>query len=262
MPQTANSGTVTLVGAGPGDPELITVKAMRALQRADAVVYDGLANPALLAHTREDCQRIYVGKRKGCHSVTQARINDILVTLAQQGLSVVRLKGGDPMIFGRGGEELEALASAGIAAEVIPGISAALGSAASMTMPLTHRRYAAALTLISAHRSDGNVHIDEGLLVSTGQTVVFYMGLSGLPEILAAFARAGRPGTTPIAVVSQATTAGQRSVIGTLDDITTELARTPVPGPALIIVGDCVQFPAQLAAQLEAIGAEPAIIAA
>ena len=172
------SGEVCLLGAGPGDPELMTLKGLRALEAADVVVYDRLANPALLEHTRPACERIYVGKRKDRHSLPQEQICELLVALARAGRRVVRLKGGDPFIFGRGGEEIDRLEAAGIPWRVIPGITAATGCAASTGIPLTHRDCAHALTFITAHRRDGELTFNWELALHEQQTVVFYMGLS------------------------------------------------------------------------------------
>lgn len=248
MTDIAQAGEVVLLGAGPGDPELLTLKGMKALQQADMVVYDSLANPALLQHLRPEAKTLYVGKRKGRHSMTQNEINQLLIRLAQQGLKVVRLKGGDPMIFGRAGEEMRQLADAGIRCHVIPGISAALGASANTRMPLTHRDYASAVTFISAHRQDGSVRLEPALLVDARQTLVFYMGLSALTDILSALQAAGRPLHTPIAVVANACLPKQQCLQGTLSSISQQVAEAKVPSPALIIVGECVRYAQELAA--------------
>lgn len=253
MTDIAHAGEVILLGAGPGDPELLTIKGMKALQQADIVVYDSLANPALLQHMRPEAKTLYVGKRKGHHSMTQTEINQLLIRLAQQGLKVVRLKGGDPMIFGRAGEEMRQLADAGVRCQVIPGISAALGAAANTLMPLTHRDYASAVTFISAHRQDGSVRLELALLVDARQTLVFYMGLSALHSILGSLIEAGRPLNTPIAVVANACLPKQQCIQGTLSTIIDQVAEAKVPSPALIIVGECVHYAQELAADYAAL---------
>jgi len=244
--QQSKKSVVTLVGAGPGDPELLTLKAVRKLSEADVVVYDSLVNAKILKHTREDCQQIYVGKRKGCHSMKQERINDILVTLALQGLKVVRLKGGDPMIFGRATEELLALAEKGISAEIIPGVSAALGVAAYAKMPLTQRYSTSAVSFISAHKSGGKIEIDPNLVRSKECTYVFFMGLSCLEKIIAVFLEAGFPSKTPISIVAHATSPNQQQLVSTLNDMPDLVAQAQIPSPALIVVGACVNFAEQL----------------
>ncbi len=233
-------GMVHLVGAGPGDPELITLKALRLLQQADAVVYDSLANDALLDHCRDDCQLIYAGKRKSRHSLPQQGINALLVDLARGGRQVVRLKGGDPLIFGRAGEELAALEQAGVPWTLVPGISAANGCAAAMGMSLTHRDHAQALTLITAHRRDGELDINWDLAMQPGQTVVIYMGLSCLAGIREELLRRGKPPATPFAVVSQGSSAEQQIISGTLGDILALVRQHQIQSPALLIMGEVV----------------------
>ncbi|MGE3297855.1 MAG: uroporphyrinogen-III C-methyltransferase [Porticoccaceae bacterium] len=234
------AGRVDLVGAGPGDPELITLKAVRLLEQAEVVVYDRLVNPALLQHCRPDCAHIYVGKRKHCHSMPQARICELLVTLGRQGKRVVRLKGGDPFIFGRGGEEIDALNAAGIPCDVVPGITAATGCAAATGIALTHRDHAQAVTLVTAHRQDGKLALDWSLLCRPHHTTVVYMGLSCLAEIAVGLIEQGLPATTPVAVIANGTTDRQREVFGTLADIAWRVQADPLSSPALLIVGDVV----------------------
>ncbi|MFT6012248.1 MAG: uroporphyrin-III C-methyltransferase [Candidatus Azotimanducaceae bacterium] len=233
-------GRVDLVGAGPFDPELITVKAMRLLQRADAVVYDRLANPVLLDYAPKECELIYVGKRKDQHSLPQDEINALLVDLAVAGKQVVRLKGGDPFIFGRGGEELAALAEHGVPASVIPGITAAAGCAAAMQISLTHRDHAHAVTFITGHRQAGKLEVNWDLALQKNTTVVFYMGLSSLPEIAAQLLQRGCRPDMPFAVISQGTSRQQRAIVGTLSDINARLLSQPLPSPALLIMGEVV----------------------
>lgn len=241
-----STGRVDLVGAGPGDPELITLKALRLLERAEVVVYDRLVNPALLQHCRSDCARIYVGKRKHCHSMPQARICELLVALGRQGKRVVRLKGGDPFIFGRGGEEIDALNAAGIPCALVPGITAATGCAAATGIPLTHRNHAQAVTFVTAHRRDGGLVLDWPLLCRPDHTSVIYMGLSCLAEIAVRLIEHGLPATTPVAVIANGTTDRQQEIIASLADIARRVEQTPLPSPALLIVGDVVAARGQL----------------
>lgn len=240
------TGRVDLVGAGPGDPELITLKAVRLLEQAEVVVYDRLVNPALLQHCRRDCAQIYVGKRKHCHSMPQARICELLVTLGRQGKRVVRLKGGDPFIFGRGGEEMDALSAAGIPCGVVPGITAATGCAAATGIPLTHRDHAQAITFITAHRQDGQLALDWSLVCRPHHTTVIYMGLSCLAEIATGLVENGLQPATPVAVIANGTTERQREITGALADIARRLENDPLPSPALLIVGDVVAARGQL----------------
>ncbi|MGE3298288.1 MAG: uroporphyrinogen-III C-methyltransferase [Porticoccaceae bacterium] len=234
------TGRVDLVGAGPGDPELITIKAARLLERAEVVVYDRLVNPALLQYCRPDCAQIYVGKRKRCHSMPQARICELLVMLGRQGKRVVRLKGGDPFVFGRGGEEIDALNAAGIPCQVVPGITAATGCAAATGIPLTHRDHAQAVTFVTAHRQDGKLALDWSLLCRPHHTTVVYMGLSCLAEIAVGLIEQGLPTTTPVAVIANGTTDRQQEITGLLADIAGRVAQRPLPSPALLIIGDVV----------------------
>ncbi len=246
---TAKQGRVDLVGAGPGDPELITVKALRLLEQADVVVYDRLVNPELLHHCSPTCAQIYVGKRKHCHSMPQERICELLVKLGQQGKRVVRLKGGDPFIFGRGGEESDALAQAGIPCAVIPGITAATGCAAATGIPLTHRDHAQAVTFITGHLKrgkdgkdgkDGSLDINWQLAAQPNHTTVFYMGLSCLAEIATGLQHHGLPASTPIAVIANGSTDKQQEVTDTLNNIADAVRHAELPSPALLIVGDVI----------------------
>lgn len=232
---------VHLVGAGPGDPELITLKALRLLEQAEVVVYDRLVNPALLNHCPRDCDRIYVGKRKNCHSMPQTRICELLVQLGQQGKRVVRLKGGDPFIFGRGGEEIDALAKADIPCAVVPGITAATGCAAATGIPLTHRDHAQAVSFITGHRKHGKLDINWQLAAQPNHTTVFYMGLSCLDDIAQGLLRHGLPASTPVAVIANGSTDKQQEVIGALKDIATKVSRAQLPSPALLIVGNVIK---------------------
>jgi len=234
-------GYVHLVGAGPGDPELITVKAMRLLQEADAIVYDRLANPVLLDYAQECCDLIYVGKQKEQHSLPQDQICELLALLARCGKNVVRLKGGDPFIFGRGGEEVDHLNNQGISCSIVPGITAAIGCAAATQIPLTHRDHAHAVSFITGHRQNGELYINWDLALQKDSTVVFYMGLSNLEEITHQLIKRGCETDKPFAVVAQGTSKDQQIVVGTIGNIAARLRTTPLPSPALLIMGDVIR---------------------
>jgi uroporphyrin-III C-methyltransferase/precorrin-2 dehydrogenase/sirohydrochlorin ferrochelatase len=233
-------GTVYLVGAGPGNPDLLTVRAARLVAAADVLVYDRLVGAEILALARPAAQRIYVGKARSNHALPQPEINALLVRLAQEGRDVVRLKGGDPFVFGRGGEELEALVAHGVPFEVVPGVTAASGVAAYAGIPLTHRDHAHAVTLVTGHLKDGTMDLDWEALARPGQTVVVYMGLLGLPVLARELIAHGLPPSTPAAVVQQATTSRQRVVTGTLADLPGRAFDARLAPPTLIVVGDVV----------------------
>jgi uroporphyrin-III C-methyltransferase / precorrin-2 dehydrogenase / sirohydrochlorin ferrochelatase len=230
-------GEVYLIGAGPGDPDLLTLKALQLLQKADVVLYDRLVPAAVLDRARRDAQRISVGKTVGEHEITQERINELLVSHARAGQRVARLKSGDPFIFGRGGEELQALAAHGIPVTVVPGITAALGAAAAASIPLTHRRAAHAVTLVTGHLAEAG-SLDWTALARGGQTVAFYMSIAHLESIVARLLEAGAPATRPVAFVERATQPEERVVRSTLANAVSDARRAHVTAPALFIVGD------------------------
>ena len=235
-------GKVHLVGAGPGNPDLLTLGALKALQQADVVVYDHLVGDAILDLVPRHAHRIYAGKEAANHSMRQEDINQLLVRLARHGKRVVRLKGGDPFIFGRGGEELEVLARAGIPFEVVPGVTAASGVSCYAGIPLTHRDHAQACVFVTGHLKDGTVNLDWPALARPRQTVVIYMGLAALAEICRRLAAHGLPESTPAAVVEQGTTTHQRVVAGTLSTLPARAAESALQPPCLIIVGSVVSL--------------------
>ena len=245
-PHKAQAGEVYLVGAGPGDPDLLTFKALRLMQQADVIVYDRLVSAPILDLCRRDADRIYVGKARAEHAVPQEGINALLVRLAQEGKRVCRLKGGDPFIFGRGGEEIEELAAAGISFQVVPGITAASGCAAYAGIPLTHRNYAQSVRFVTGHLKDGTPDLPWAELVHPNQTLVLYMGLVSLGPIREQLLAHGLPPQTPVAMISKGTTPQQQVITGTLENIVEKLAGQPLPAPTLIIVGEVVQLRDQL----------------
>jgi uroporphyrin-III C-methyltransferase len=239
-------GMVALVGAGPGDPELLTLRAARLIGEADVLVVDHLVGEGVLELARPGTERIYVGKESGHHTLPQEDINQLLVRLATAGRRVVRLKGGDPYIFGRGGEEVEELVAAGVAFEVVPGITAACGVAAYAGIPLTHRDYAQSVVFATGHRRDGESALDWAALARPHQTAVIYMGVGQLATHCAALVGHGRAPHTPAALVENGTTARQRVVTGTLESLPARALEAGIRPPALLIVGEVVSLAGKL----------------
>ncbi|MDI5986874.1 uroporphyrinogen-III C-methyltransferase [Halomonas sp. M4R5S39] len=244
-------GTVYLVGAGSGDVELLTLKAARLLMQADAVVYDRLVGDEVLALIPVGRERYYVGKARGHHSVPQAEIGELLVRLAGEGKSVVRLKGGDPGVFGRMGEELAALAEAGIPAEIVPGITAASAACAGMGIPLTDRGHAQQLRFVTAQQCRADGTPDWAALARRDETLVFYMGLAKVSAICAGLRSAGLPDDWPMMLVANASLPGQQALVGTLADMPARLAAEPLPSPCVIMVGSVVRMVEASPASLE-----------
>lgn len=236
------AGKVWLVGAGPGDPDLLTLKAARLIEAADAIVYDNLVGPGVMAMARPGARCIYAGKKAADHALQQEEINQLLIDLAREGLLVVRLKGGDPFIFGRGGEELEALVDAGVSFEVVPGVTAAAGCAASAGFPLTHRDHAQSVTFVTGHRQDGSFNVDWPALSRPRQTIVFYMGVARAGEIAEQLMAHGLTAQMPVAVVRHGTLPDQQIVLATLSNLAERIEATGIKPPALIIVGSVVEL--------------------
>ena len=231
-------GVVHIVGAGPGDPDLLTLKALRLMERAEVVVYDRLVAPEILDYLRRDAERVYVGKAKGAHAKTQDQINALLCARARAGQRVLRLKGGDPFVFGRGGEELEYLRRHGVRVEVVPGVTAATACAAALGIPLTHRDHASAVTLVTGHGRDGEPDLDWAALAGPRQTLAIYMGVGAAGRIAARLIAQGLAPATPVAVIENATMTDQKTAAGALRDLEALVRDNGITGPALIIIGE------------------------
>lgn len=244
---SCNPGTVYLVGSGPGDPELLTLKAARLVGAADVIVYDHLGAEGVLDLARSDAEKIYAGKEASNHALPQEEINVLLVRLAKQGKRVVRLKGGDPFIFGRGGEEIETLAENGVPFEVVPGVTAASGCGSYAGIPLTHRDHAQICVFATGHLKDGSVNLDWKALARLGQTVVFYMGIGGVTEICDQLMANGLPASHPAAVIQHGTSRRQRVLIADLSTLASAVAEAKIKPPALIIIGTVVSMQKRLA---------------
>lgn len=236
-------GTVYLVGAGPGDPELMTVKGLRCLQSADVILYDRLVNPELLEHAKEGSQLVYCGKLPHYHTMKQETINHFLVKYAKKGLRVVRLKGGDPFVFGRGGEEAEECAKNGVAFEVIPGITAGIGAAAYAGIPVTHRTLSKSFAFVTGHQAgDQEAEHQWEHLAKAVDTICVYMGVSHLPNIVNHLIQNGKSPKTPIALVHWGTLREQRTVTGTLETIVARVKKAEISNPSMIVIGEVVQL--------------------
>jgi uroporphyrin-III C-methyltransferase len=244
---TAAAGAVYLVGTGPGDPELLTLRALRLIEAADVVLFDHLVASEILALLPAAAEKIYVGKRRSQHALRQEAINALMVDLARVGRCVLRLKGGDPFIFGRGGEEIRTLSDAGIPFQIVPGITAALGAAAYTGIPLTHRDHAQACTFVTGNLQDGSVDLDWPGLARPRQTLVVYMGLMALPQLCEKLIEHGRAPDTPAAVVQNATRPDQYVVVATLRTLPQEVALAGMKAPTVILVGEVVALHRQLA---------------
>jgi uroporphyrin-III C-methyltransferase len=243
------AGKVYLVGAGPGDPKLITVRGLELLQSADVIVYDRLASPKLLQYAKEGAELIYCGKEASHHSLSQDEINEVIVRKAKEGKRIVRLKGGDPFVFGRGGEEAEACISAGIAYEVVPGVTSGIAAPAYAGIPVTHRNYSSSFAIVTGHKAKEKQ--ESGIawekLATAVDTLVFYMGVSNLPDIVKNLRKYGRAKETPVALVRWGTCEEQETLVGTLDTIVEQVQQARFGSPAVIVVGEVVRLREQLA---------------
>ena len=247
-------GKVWIVGAGPGDPELLTLKAVRAIGEADVVLYDDLVNPAILDHARPDARRVHVGKRGGCRSTPQAFIERQMVRLARRGAVVARVKGGDPFVFGRGGEEVLTLRAAGIEAEVVSGVTAGIAAPASIGIPVTHRSVARGVAFVTGHTREG-VAPDWSILAKSGLTLVIYMGVATLKDIVAGLVAGGMSPAVPAAVIQDGTLASARRITSTLAHLERDVTQAGLGSPAIIVIGDVCRFAESNGMPLEALAA-------
>jgi uroporphyrin-III C-methyltransferase/precorrin-2 dehydrogenase/sirohydrochlorin ferrochelatase len=241
-----NTGEVYLVGAGPGERDLLTIRALHLMQKCDVCIFDNLVSDEVIELVRRDADMIFAGKKRDQHTFSQEKINDLLVKYAKKGKKVLRLKGGDPFIFGRGGEEIESLMSHKINFQVVPGISAANGVAAYAGIPLTHRDYAQSCLFLTGHFKDGKIDFDWPKLVTEKQTLVIYMGLLSLPDFIKELIEHGQNKTMPVAVIQSGTTSAQRVIVGNIGNIKNKLVRSKIKSPALVIIGEVVKLRDQL----------------
>ena len=241
-----NTGEVYLVGAGPGERDLLTIRALHLMQKCDVCIFDNLVSDEVIELVRRDADMIFAGKKRDQHTFSQEKINDLLVKYAKKGKKVLRLKGGDPFIFGRGGEEIESLMSHKINFQVVPGISAANGVAAYAGIPLTHRDYAQSCLFLTGHFKDGKIDFDWPKLVTEKQTLVIYMGLLSLPDFIKELIEHGQNKTMPVAVIQSGTTSAQRVIVGNIGNIKSKLVRSKIKSPALVIIGEVVKLRDQL----------------
>ncbi len=254
-PAPKTPGTIYLLGAGPGDPGLLTLKGKQLLETADCVIYDALVSPPILAMINPTAEKIHAGKRKGQHSLKQEDTTQLLIQKAHQHQHIVRLKGGDPFIFGRGGEELQDLTQAGIPVQIIPGITSGIAAPAYAGIPLTHRNYSSSVTFVTGHESSEKYRpaINWTAIAQSAETIVIYMGIHNLPHILPQLQSAGLPPTTPIALIRWGTTPDQTQLIGTLSTILHQIESTGFTAPAIVVIGTIVNFPQDL----KALGNQP-----